>query len=172
MLLYFLVGDLVCARASSSTFLRGKQQAFSPTATLQCWPRGPGGIRTLGEAHHHLRVRDLGQERRDGLEQLRGPWPTWRRWQDRRGRFANYVIMLWGFVRLGFAKITSAPIHNADYLGWKVGQRGRKQLQKARPTRLSGGRRLPQPLLCRPKSTRSSFGRGGDCICSTNRSRA
>ena len=55
------------------------------------------------------------------------------------------------------------PTMQTNYMGWKVGQRGRKQLQKARPTRLSGGRRLPQPLLCRPKPTSlSSFGRGGD----------
>ena len=73
MLHYKLEGGRVLARSSPRT-LFGSTYSSSPSTTFPRLPQRFGGTATLGDTAFCFPDRDLGQELRDSIEQLRGLW--------------------------------------------------------------------------------------------------
>ena len=104
-------GDRVLARSSARTLWWGSTFSSSPSTTFPRLPQRFGGTATLGDKALCLPDRDLGQELRDSIEQLRGLW------QARGRKSAGYAASLRGCVRWGSGSAMNALTRSADCTG-------------------------------------------------------
>ena len=158
MLHYKLEGGRVLARSSPRT-LFGSTYSSSPSTTFPRLPQRFGGTATLGDTAFCFPDRDLGQELRDSIEQLRGLWQV-----GGGGESASYAASLRGCARWGSGSAMNALTRSsADCRGAQGKLQGRCQHDRAQKPHQRGSTKQPRALLPQKQSkSRTSPSRKGD----------